>query len=248
MKLEENTVISVLLVVLCIMASLDIWRQYAVKNDNFWQQHYRQAVRYSYDFWRMGYRLEDLEIKNEKQTKHLQQYIHKIDMSVAPQLALSKNMLRRNTRYVEYVRDSRIALYNIQHNDTKVFHLTCEDNGPSLRFGLNDFRADPRDECQIFTNVKSHLKLGPQNFFHIVSLSQGGIALRSLASSNFMKAVPPPDDNRNAPWKLVIGGPAVGAAETFRLSDEGYLYSPLLSMTLIEIFSYFFHVSYFFLF
>lgn len=229
MKLEENNVITILLVLLCIMASLDIWRQYAVKTDNFWQQHYRQAVRYSYDFWRMGFRLEDLEIKNEKQHKHLEQYLHKVDMSVAPQLTLSGNMLRRNTRYVEYVRDSRIALYNIQHNDTKVYHITCENDGPSLRFGLNDFRADPRDECQIFTNVKNHLKLGPQNFFHVVSLSEGAFALRSMASSNFMKVVPPPDDNRGAPWKLVIGGPVVGSAETFRISDEGYLYSPLVS-------------------
>lgn len=228
-KLEEGNVISFLLVLLCILASLDIWRQYAVKNDTFWQQHYNQAVRSSYDFWRMGFRLEDLELKLDKQRKHLEQYMHKIDVTLAPRLALTGNMLRRNTRYVEYVRDSRISLYNLQHNDTRVYSLTCEEGGPAIRFGLNDFRTDPRDECQLFTNVKSHQTLGPQNFFHVVPLAEGAIALRSVASSMFVKVVPPPNDNKNAPWKVVIGGPVVGAAETFRISDEGYLYSPLLS-------------------
>jgi hypothetical protein len=107
--------------------------------------------------------------------------------------------------------------------------MTCEKDGPSLRFGLNDFRTDLRDECQIFANVKSNLKLGPQNLFHVIPLAEGAFALRSVASSMFVKVVPPPDDYKSGPWKLVIGGPVVGAAEIFRLSEDGYLYSALLN-------------------
>jgi hypothetical protein len=40
-----------------------------------------------------------------------------------------------------------------------------------------------------------------------------------------VRAVPPPDDNKNAPWKLLVGGALVGATEMFRLTEENYLYS-----------------------
>lgn len=241
MKLDEGHLITILIITLCILAVLDIWRQYAVRSDSFWVQHYNSAVKSSYQFWGIGYRLEDLEIKLEKQQKHLHHYLHYVDTTLAPKFVLSGNVLRRNTHYVEYVRESRINLYNMQHNDTQVYKIRCEADGPTLRFGLNDFRTDFRDECQIFTNVKSHMKLGPQSYFHVIPIAEGAFALRSVASSLFIKVVPPTHDNSGAPWKLMIGGPVVGTAETFRLTDDGYLYSPLLSKPLLLTVCIFIH-------
>ena len=36
----------------------------------------------------------------------------------------------------------------------------------------------------------------------------------------------PPKSSEGA-WKLMIGGPIAGAAERFRLTSEGYMYSSL---------------------
>ena len=218
-----------LITALCVLALLDIWRQYAVRTDTFWAQHYDAAVRSSYDFWRIGFRLEDLDIKLEKQRKHLNHYLTYVETTLEPKFVLSGNVLRKNTQHIEYVRESRIHLYNMQHNDTQVYRIRCEKDGPLLRFGLNDFRSDFRDECQLFTNVKAGLKAGPHNFFHVIPIAEGAFALRSVASGHFVKVVPPTNDNKYAPWKLVIGGPVVGSAETFRRSEEGYLYSALMS-------------------
>ena len=64
--------------------------------------------------------------------------------------------------------------------------------------------------------------------FEIVPLEEETIGLRVLGSGLFVKAVPPPIDHPQLPWKLVVGGPLAGAAEQFRISSDGYLYSPLM--------------------
>lgn len=62
----------------------------------------------------------------------------------------------------------------------------------------------------------------------MIFLDEDTMALRSLANDLFVRAVPPPQDAHELPWKLVVGGPLAGAAERFRITSDGYLYSPLM--------------------
>jgi hypothetical protein len=236
--LEPSYVITGLLILLCILAGLDLWRQVAVKDEAAWEEQYAKAVKHSQSFWNYGYRLEDLELKTEAQYNHLYNILHHIDMDLAPRFVLNKATLRNsnNLKNIEYTRKSRIILHDIEQNDTEIFHIHCEKDGPALRVGVNDYRSDNRDECQIFVSPKliDHDHFGPQYMFDLIHLDdleedeKGAFALRYMGNGMFMKAVPPPSDNTRLPWKLVIGGPSIGAAEVFRLTEDGYLFSSLM--------------------
>ena len=52
----------------------------------------------------------------------------------------------------------------------------------------------------------------------------------------YLQAVPPPMDNPSLPWKIVVGGPLPGAAERFRYTEEGYLYSHLMGEEIILLY------------
>ena len=76
MLLNSPTVITVLLVSLSILSALDLWKQYAIHNDDFSLAEYQKAMKKSdersgHDFWKFGYRVEELEIKLEYQTQYL---------------------------------------------------------------------------------------------------------------------------------------------------------------------------------
>lgn len=45
----------------------------------------------------------------------------------------------------------------------------------------------------------------------------------------YLQAVPPPMKSPNLPWKVTVGGPIPGAAERFRYTKDGFLYSHLMS-------------------
>lgn len=147
-----------------------------------------------------------------------------------PHVSEEANMLRQHRGkpdIIPKIRESTIGFHNILYNDSALITIRCERSGNLLRVGLNDFRADSRDECQIFGSTTAEI-FGPHTLFHVVPSFEGSFALRSLATGLYVKAVPPPSDNSKAPWKLVIGGNVVGSAEIFRLSEEGYLFSPLM--------------------
>lgn len=222
--------ITIMLCILCTLASLDVWRQMAIKSEYFYEEHYERAVKSSKDFWKLGYRIEDMEIKATHQYDHFAKMLHHVDTTIAPKFALNRNTLRHNVRNIEFTRLARNSLHEIERNDTGVFIIRCEKNGPALRVGLNDYRTDDRDQCQVFTSVKADETVGPQELFDLKPVADGAFALRSVINGLFVKAVPPPPDNDKAPWKLVVGGQVIGAAETFRLSDEGYLYSSLIGI------------------
>ena len=219
--------ISSMLIVLCLLAGLDLWRQLALKSEVFWREHYTIAVKSGYNFWSIGYRLEDLELKIEAQRRHLNSHLHHIDMELAPSFSLSRATLRHNVANIEFTRQARISLHDMVRNDTRIYQIRCGDEGPHIRIGINDFRTDERDQCQLFTAVSTKDNVDPHTMFDFIRLPEGAFALRSVANDRFVKTVPPPNDNPNAPWKLVIGGTLIGIAETFRLTEEGYLYSPL---------------------
>ena len=43
-------------------------------------------------------------------------------------------------------------------------------------------------------------------------------------------------DNPSLPWKIVVGGPLPGAAERFRYTEEGYLYSHLMGEEVVHMY------------
>ncbi len=224
--IEVSYVITFMLIALCCLAALDLWRQMAIKSDDFWYNHYIYAVKSSNEYWRMGYRLEDLELKIEYQRDRWKSVRHVVD-SLSPKFRIDAKSLRRHSLSIPNTRQSRISIHNLMRNDTSVFQIRCEKDGQYLRVGVDDFRTDVRDVCQIFTSANSD-SVGPHTIFDAVQLPEGNFALRSVGSGLFLKAVSPPPDNTEAPWKLVVGGAAVGVAETFRHSEEGYLYSSVI--------------------
>ena len=199
---------------------------------------YISAVKYSDEFWGLGFRIEDLELKLATQNNRTVAIKNVIES--LPYISDSEhNLLRKHkTVSVTDIRDSLIAMHSLLYNDSMLYKIRCESSGNLLRVGLNDFRADSRDECQLFTSTASD-SWGPHTLFHMIPSFEGSFALRSLASGLFVKAVPPPIDNSKAPWKLVIGGAVVGAPEIFRFSSEGYLYSPLMGTTFSFTMSHF---------
>lgn len=226
MYIEANNIITVLLALLCSLAALDLWRQMAIKSEIAWFSSYSNAVKLKYDFWRIGYRLENLDLKLANQQNHFMGLRHHINM-MAPSFKMDRSALRHNVKNIEYTRESRIGIHKMIRNDTEVYQLRCQNGGNLLRIGVNDFRTDNRDVCQLFTAADPSTT-GPHTMFDVVHLPEDTFGLRSMANGLFLSAVSPPPDNTNAPWKIVVGGALVGAAETFRMTEDGKLYSALV--------------------
>lgn len=224
---DSTNIIVPLMVLLCSLAGMDLWRQMAIKSDDAWYENYVKAVKYSTDFWKLGYRLEDLDLKTDFQSKYWSAIKHQIDTALSPKFKLDRNALRQNTHNIAYTRQSRIALHNLLQNDSSVYQIRCGNDGALLRVGVNDFRTDSRDVCQLFTGTSLD-PLGPHAMFDLEPYDDGSFALRSVANGRFVKTVPPPADNSLAPWKLVVGGTLIGSAEKFRFTDDGKLYSALM--------------------
>jgi len=226
--METGFIISLLLGLLCCLATLDLWRQFAINSADYWFLQYSTAARSDDNFWKMGFRMEDLELKIDAQKSRWASVRAALD-SLAPRFRLDRETLRQNQHDFAHTRQSRLAMHRLLVNDSAVVQIRCEKEGPLLRVGLNDYRTDPRDACQIFTTGSTSTSApGPQALFEKVPLDQGAFALRALGSGLFVQAVPPPMDNSALPWKLVVGGPVVGSAERFRHTEEGYLYSGLI--------------------
>mmetsp|Transcript_16648 Transcript_16648/g.18018 ORF Transcript_16648/g.18018 Transcript_16648/m.18018 type:complete len:622 (-) Transcript_16648:1321-3186(-) len=228
--IDSGYIIAALLVTLCILAALDLWRQFAIKDEAQFELNYSKGITLNPQFWKIGYQLEDIEVRIDSQYERFQKILHNIDMNLAPRFVLNKNTLRNGNsiRNIEYTRKSRIVIHELEQNDTEIFQIRCEEKGPQLRVGLNDYRTDSRDECQLFTSPKVEEHIGPQHMFDLIHLDSGAFALRYVGNGMYVTAVPPPADNSRLPWKLVVGGPSIGAAETFRLTSEKYLYSALM--------------------
>jgi hypothetical protein len=250
---DLSTPITILLVFLCILAGLDLWRQYALNSEDYWFTQYSHAIQGrnldENKFWKFGYRLEDLEDVLINQYDNLQRVRASIESVRSPASAIhpkkvssevtSSSTLRDITypkmasqllQELPAIRKSRNIIHEILTNDSAVYHIHCENReGPLLRVGENDFRTDPRDQCQLFGSASTSSTIpGPHNMFEKIPIEEGMFALRSVGSRMYVKAVPPPNDHTELPWKLVIGGPVIGAAEKFRLTDDGYLYSSLI--------------------
>jgi hypothetical protein len=210
-----------------------VWRQFAIKGSTYWYDQYVRAAKSSVQHWTFGFRLEDLEEKLEYNFDKWTS-LRKVVDSVAVNLKFDAQSLRSNNEHIDFQhnRQVAVAIYDFEYDDDSVYQILCGTNKDPLQIGINDFRTDKRDVCQVFAGLSDDL-LSPQNMFQLIPLegdlnTSYAFAIRSIANGNFVKTVPPPQDNTLLPWKLVVGGPSIGAAERFRVTPEGYLYSGLL--------------------
>jgi hypothetical protein len=179
-KIDTGKIITALLVLLCTLASLDLCRQYAINSSDYWYLQYALAVRSSDKFWKLGFRLEDLEIKLESQKQHWASITQAINI-IAPRFSLTPKSLRPNLADdVSLTRRSRLAVHNLLNNETSVGQVRCGTDGPLLRVGLNDFRTDTRDMCGVFASTGSEDQSGPHSMFEMVYLDEGAFSLKSL--------------------------------------------------------------------
>jgi hypothetical protein len=233
------------LAVLSALACYDLWRQYYFGNEAFWYQQYAMAVRDSPQMWTLGYRIERLV----QSSGHVSQMLQDVRQRVAASTpsfkpVLSSSMLdgtarssnggggaEMNSKWGAYMR-SAVEVDGLLSNASSYVHLRCRDNRGLLRLGLSDYRADPRDACQLFVGSSGDAR-GPENVFEKVDLPEGAgsFALRSLSSGLYLSVVPPPLDitSTAAPWKVVAAGTAISSAETFFITeDQAALFSALM--------------------
>lgn len=180
-KVDAGSIITVLLILLCTLAALDLWRQYAINSDDYWFLQYTLAVRDNDNFWKLGYRLEDLEIKLESQKQRWISVTNAIN-ELAPRFSLTSKSLRTPSLPddISLTRRSRLAVHNLLNNETSVGQIRCGVNGPLLRVGLNDFRTDPRDMCGVFVSCGSDDQPGPHSMFEMVPLDEDAFSLKFL--------------------------------------------------------------------
>lgn len=230
-KMEPTQIITALLIALCSLAALDLWRQYAIRGELYWFERYVKATKTNVGLWTMGFRLEDLEGKLFAEESRLKSTRSSIEL-LSPDILHIQAALRAGNHQNKYdflhSRRSIDTLHHLMHNDTSIFRLRCEADGPYVRVGVNDFRTDPRDSCQLFTGPTDDNIGGPEAMFELIPFEEDSFGLRSISSGYFVKAVGPPQDHTSLPWKLVVAGPVAGAEERFRLTDEGYLYSSVI--------------------
>ena len=218
---------AVFTVLLCLLASLDMWHQYSFQAQKYISDQYTRAARHSSEQWLFSYRLEELEEKLSTERNRTTDVLNSLGSGTYSQLRW--NRLSSNLKEDGFVsnRDLRTQLDSLVHNLSSVYSIRCETGGNLLRVGVNNFRTDPRDECQVFTSVSSD-EGGPQACFELVPLTEGAFALKSMATGNYLKAMGPGDGRMSSPWKLVVGGPLIGFSERFRVTDSGHLYSALM--------------------
>ena len=182
-NVDAGSIITVLLILLCTLASLDLWRQYAINSDDYWFLQYTLAVRDNDDYWKLGYRLEDLEIKLESQKQRWITVTNAIN-ELMPRFTMTSKSLRppKPADDISMTRLSRVAVHGLLNNETSVGQVRCGVDGPLLRVGLNDFRTDPRDMCGVFVSSDSDDQQGPHSMFEMVPLDEDAFSLKFLGT------------------------------------------------------------------
>ena len=133
LKIDAPSMINISLVILCILASLDIWRQYALNSDDYWLYAYELAIRSSEQFWKLGFHIEDLEQKIQFQTDRFESIRHNIGVLNPP--------LRHSTDTFTKRRIMQHTVHKLVGNDSLVVRIRCEDlqsesKGNLLRVGM----------------------------------------------------------------------------------------------------------------
>ena len=224
--LDAGSVITALLLLLCSLAGIDLWRQYVINSDDYWFLQYSFAVRNNVDYWKIGFRTEDLGRKLDFQSEKLSNLTQSL-ADLEPYKHSTPNNLPDEITELR----KRMTLFDSPRNmnsTSLIGQIRCDNvDGHILRVGLNDFRTDPRDMCGVFV-AATEMSAGPHSYFEIVPFDEDAFGLKYIGNGMYLQVVPPPQSSPSLPWKIVVGGPVPGAAERFRFTDDGQLYSHLM--------------------
>ena len=256
-KLDQNIVITILLVILCCLATYDVWKQYAYGDQKYWNEWYSLALRSDETFWDLGFRIENIQIKTEITTRLLQNRRELVDAISLPTIRsrlsssttshakLPVHNTGSHSKHIDIEgilrrHDNNFELSKLTVNLTNVYNIHCNSEfGNPIRVGLNDYHTEPDTACNLFNGDLADSKTSPHYMFERIDLGDGSFALRSLATNYYVSSLPP-DSNADGskydytiiPWSLTINSPVIGAHERFRLTEDNLLFSSLLGIVL----------------
>lgn len=90
---REYRMSAALMALLIALATVDLFNQYSTFSRSSWFQEYREAIIAGDEFWQLGFRTENLELKLESQQSRLVEVKHKIN-SLLPGMKLDMENLR----------------------------------------------------------------------------------------------------------------------------------------------------------
>ena len=245
--------ISCLIGLVCIFAVIDLWRQYSLHLEDYYFNAYSSGSQHSNENWKLSFRLENLWSHLLHTDQVVQNAKGHLSGSLLP--IISRTLRHHEKANILLLRHSRIQLSHMNThglenlnfsliqpgtfssntvlNTMSVYQLYCGNKEYHyFHIGRSSFETYPADQCRIFYSpASSYPQAGdyPHTLFQLIPLSNdGSLGLRSIINNYFLRAVPPPSDSGGA-WKIVLGGPSAGAAERFRFTPEGELYSSLAS-------------------
>jgi hypothetical protein len=169
--------------------------------------------------WNVGYKIENLEIQLEHQYQELKNMLKQIKHFSKP--------LRKGHHH-DFVerRKARNFLSELVTIVNNTVEIRCDMNNERLRVGSGNFHTDHRDMCMLYTG-EAGIQAGPHTMFDVVDLGDGAMGFKSLSNGLFVQAQPPASGQEYDPWQLAVKGRVPGAAEKFRFSPDGYLFSSL---------------------
>lgn len=186
--IDAGIIITALLILLCSLAAIDLWRQYSINSDDYWFLQYSLGVKNDDNYWKLGFRIEDLENKLESQKEKWTKITNAMN-TLVPRFSITPKSLRKKKSLPDDVyttRKSRVAVHNLLNNETSVGQIRCESEGPLLRIGLNDYRTDKRDMCGVFVSMDSNDITGPHSMFEMIPLDEDAFALRYLGTTSIL--------------------------------------------------------------
>lgn len=241
LKINSGAIITGLLVLLCSLAVFDIWTQFTSGDQDYWSEWYSLAIRSDAQLWNIGFRIEDVQIRAEQLRVMLQKKRSLVERIHVPNVRSRSRSHPIDVEAMVRRRGNIVDLNRLSVNTSSIFTISCGDvEGPPLRVGYNDYLTSPETACKLFNGLESEA-IYPHYMFERIELDEGSFALRSISSSTYLSTMPPvvpenPDysyDYSSQPWSLVVGSPTVGVHERFRLTDDHFLYSSILSKLII---------------
>jgi hypothetical protein len=220
----SNTFVTVLLVVLCSLASIDLYRQYLYKYHDILFYEYSMGMQTMKELWRIGYRAENVDVKLLYENNLLDELQNSVS-TLLPSIPLRGSRgdftKRRMIRDVLERHSSEVSL-------NQTVEIWCDDINQQVRIGANDFRTDGRDACLLYSGGTATVIQGPETMFEIVDLGDQSFGLKSITNGQYVQVIPPGSGDSFDPWKVSLGGYIPGANEKFRLSPDGHLFSGLM--------------------
>jgi hypothetical protein len=218
----SNTFVTVLLVVLCSLASVDLYRQYLFKYHDILFYEYSMGMQTIKELWKIGYRAENVDLKLLYENNHLNE-VQK-SMSLFPSIPLRGSRGDFTKRRI--IRN--ILERHTEVNLNQTVEIWCDDINQQVRIGANDFRTDSRDACLLYSGDSSTVIQGPETMFEVVDLGDQSFGLKSITNGQYVQVIPPGSGDSFDPWKISLGGYIPGASERFRLSPDGRIFSGLM--------------------